>query len=98
MKFVVRISETAVSDLLDIRNWIEEQADQEVAIAFVHRIQETISKFSYFLNRGHFFPKVSKYSRVLSFERRYVILNRVEKKTARIDRIVSGKRDLDNLN
>jgi plasmid stabilization system protein ParE len=97
VSFTIRLSELAISDLLAIRDWISGEADDEIAQSFIDRIRVKIETLNTFPERGEAVPTIRPGSRKLSFERNYVILYRIDDRSVLIDRIVSGRRNLEAL-
>ncbi len=97
MNYVVKTSERAIADLLDIRNWIAGEADHLTAHNFIGRIESQIATLANFPNRGTPRDALRPGTRTLSFERNFLIFYRVETNLVLIDRVVSGRRDLSAL-
>ena len=96
--FNVLLTDSAYADLVEIRNWVALQADEATANAFVDRIQTRLAKLAHFPERGTPHPEIRADIRSLSFERNYLIFFHASGEIVWIDRIVSAKRDLGNLN
>ncbi len=97
MKYDVRLSEAAISDVSIIRQWIAEQAGPEVATRYTDRIGQKFATLSHFPNRGTPRPEFSAGCRSVTFERRYLIVYRLLDTVVRVERIVDGYRDWDWL-
>jgi toxin ParE1/3/4 len=97
MTAAVRLSETAIKDLIAIRDWIAEQSDPSTARAYIDRVSAKVRTLADFPLRGRARPEVGRDIRSLSFERRLVIFYRIEGPDVWVERIVSGARDLEAL-
>ncbi len=97
MNIRVRLSEGAITDLLEIREWVASQSDAEIAESYVERIRAKIDRLTDFPERGEAVPDVRRGTRKLSFERRYIIFYRVLDGEVLIDRVLSGHREIDGL-
>jgi toxin ParE1/3/4 len=97
MTAAVRLSETAIKDLAEIRNWIAELSDQSTALAYIDRVSAKVRTLADFPLRGRARPEVGRDIRSFAFERRLVIFYRIEGPDVWIERIVSGARDLEAL-
>lgn len=93
----IRLSERALGDLLDIRDWIAEVANTAIAEAYVTRIREKMNRLADFPDLGEPQPQLKNGTRKLTFERNYIIFYRVEDATVKIDRVISGRRDIASL-
>ena len=97
MTFAVKLTEFAISDLIELRNWIAEQADETIATAYLERIQARIRTLSHFPDRGQDRSEIRPGVRSLAFERNKIILYHIKGDTVWIQRVVSGKRDMSAL-
>ena len=96
--FDILLTDAAYDDLIDIRHWIAQHADEETAHRFIDRIEARISKLAYFPDKGTPHPNIRPDTRSASFERSYLIFYHVEEQVVWIDRVISARRDIDNLN
>ena len=94
MPLEFRFSARPERDLLNLATWISGQADTDVARAYVIRVRSACRKIVDRPNGGTPQPKIGGDYRSVVFERRLLILYRLEKETIVIKRIVHGSRDL----
>ncbi|MES2339743.1 MAG: type II toxin-antitoxin system RelE/ParE family toxin [Pseudomonadota bacterium] len=87
----------AEADLLDIGAWVAEQADGDIALSYISRIQARALRLREYPNRGEAKPELGMKVRALSFERRLLILYSVEEDEVLVLRIIGAERDLSDL-
>jgi toxin ParE1/3/4 len=88
------VTPAAEADLAAIAAWIAGQADVTTALSYVDRVQARIMRLRDFPKRGKARPEFGNGMRSLSFERRLLILYRIDEDGVRIVRIVGAARDL----
>lgn len=92
--FCLQLSPTARADLLDVHDWVQDQADDEVADAYLRRVLAKLATLTDFPSSGTPCPRSGDGVRTMPFERRLVIASRVVGETVLVLRVVSGARDL----
>lgn len=90
---VVVVDEAAVMDLAMLAHWIADHADLDTALAYVDRIQARFATLAGFPDRGTPRDDLAPGIRSLSFERRQLILYRVDGDAVTILRVVDDARD-----
>lgn len=93
MKYQVRLSEAAISDITIIKQWVAAKAGPEGATNYINRIDKKFATLAHFPNKGTPRPDFSPGCRSTTFERRYLIVYRVLDGFVRVERIVDGYRD-----
>lgn len=94
---IVEISETAYADLDSLLGYIEAEAGAAVADAYDARIRAKITTLAMFPNRGTDRSVLGDGYRSITFERRLLILYRVEPDVVTVIRVLSAERDLRDL-
>ncbi len=94
---IVRLSETAYSDLEDFNVYIEAEATSKIADAYDARIRAKIATLTNFPNRGTDRSSLGPGYRSITFERRLIILYRVVDDVIDVMRVLSAERDLRDL-
>src|SRR5436853_3090555 len=74
----VRFSRPAIADLKRIADWIAEGADEDLAEAYVRRIEARCGQLSHFPRRGRPRDELGAGLRSIVFERRATILYKIE--------------------
>jgi toxin ParE1/3/4 len=97
VNYEVRLSESAISDITIIRQWIAAKAGPEVATDYTNRIEKKFATLAHFPNKGTPRPDFRPGCRSTTFERRYLIVYRIMDDFVRVERIVDGYRDWDWL-
>ncbi|WP_442579078.1 type II toxin-antitoxin system RelE/ParE family toxin [Mesorhizobium sp. ASY16-5R] len=92
MNFKVVFRPRATADLDDIYDFIARDSPP-AAIAFVRRIRDHCTKLAYMPERGPRRDDLAAGIRILPFERRTVIIYRIDDNTVRILRVLYGGRD-----
>ena len=94
MTYEVRFSKKAQADLVSIYDYIAEQSDPALALAYFERIRDFCLALNRFPESGtpyhHAFPGV----RVVGFERRVTVAFRITSQTVTIVRVLYGGRDI----
>lgn len=91
----VRLSRPAIADLKRIADWIGDQADEDVAEAYVRRIAARCGQLSSFPRRGRPRDELGLGLRSIAFERRATILYRIEADEVVVLRVHYAGRDPD---
>jgi toxin ParE1/3/4 len=91
----VRFSVPAIADLKRIADWIGERAGEDVAEAYVRRIEARCSQLSRFPRRGRPRDELGEGLRSIAFERRATILYRIEAGEVVLLRVHYAGRDSD---
>ncbi len=94
MRYEVIISEGALDDLYDIYQWVLLEAGREIADAYYARLEARLDAFDHYPNRGSPRDDLGNAIRTMPFERRIIILYRVEAQEVTILRVVSSAREL----
>lgn len=89
----VRFLPTATDDLFDIAMWIAERADWDVARDYVARVEAACRRLAHFPLRGTPRDELGPGMRSIPFERRLVIVYRIEDETVEIIRCLASGRD-----
>lgn len=97
-RFEVKLTDQAFDDLIVVRRWVAVRADDDTARAFTVRIEAKMATLESFPERGTPRPEIRADVRSISFERNFIIVYHVETQSVWIDRVVSGRRDLHDLN
>lgn len=84
----------AIEDLAEISLWIVGQADKDVAHRYVERLKAFALRIGGYPHGGTPRDEFAPGMRSVTFERRYLIVYRVESETVIIMRIVSSYRDV----
>jgi toxin ParE1/3/4 len=92
----VRLSEPAIADLKSIADWIGERADEDIAEAYVRRIDARCGQLSAFPRRGRPRDELGEGIRLIAFERRATILYRVEAGEVVVLRVHHAGRNADS--
>ena len=95
MDYRIEFSPEALSDLIDLYDFIAERDGEERAISYIDRIEECCRSLSVFPNRGIRRDDLRSGLRILGFERRAVIALRVQADTVTILRVLYGGRDVE---
>ena len=93
MKHDVVWQSEARGDLFAIADWVIEQADPETAYAYASRIEAFVARLEYCPNRGTPHPGLAPDCRTITFERRVIVIYRVEGRSVRILRLMHTSRD-----
>ena len=91
----VRLSPPAIADLKRIADWIGDYADEDVAEAYVRRIERRCGQLSSFPRRGRQRDELGEGLRSIAFERRATILYRIEADEVVVLRVHHAGRDAD---
>ena len=98
MSYSVELTPAARDDLIGIRDWIAVQAQSyDIADAYVERIKARLSSLADFPNRGSPRPDLGPELRSIPFERKRIIVYRIEGDVVDILRVLDGARDLSCL-
>lgn len=97
MNWSIRYSPLAVDDLDSIFAWLAERAGDDTAEHYVDRVERRINQLVDFPKRGRARNDVGRGIRSWTFERRLVILYRVNEPFVDVLRVVAGARDLSSL-
>ena len=97
MKYAVIISEAALEDLYDVYRWVAMEAGLEIADGYYQRLEARLYGLDHFPNRGAPREDLGRGIRAVPFERRIIILYRVEKRSVVIQRVVNSARELSLL-
>jgi toxin ParE1/3/4 len=97
MSFEVRLSETAIEDLIALRRSIAGEADAVVADTYIDRLATKVSALKQFPERGTLRVDIGPDIRSLSFERRRIIFYRVIGNIVSIERIIEASRDFSDI-
>jgi toxin ParE1/3/4 len=97
MIYSLTLSPLAQNDLIELQNWITAEASPEVASAYLERLRERIAPLVNFPLKGTPRPEIGKDVRSITFERRVIIGYCILGSVVRVERIISGRRNLDNL-
>ena len=84
----------AIDDLAGISLWIAGRANKDVAHSYVERLKAFALRIGGYPRGGTPRDEFAPGLRSVTFERRYLIVYRIEKKTVEILRIASNSRDL----
>ena len=95
--YEVVLSPEAQADLLDLYDWVAEQASPIVALRYVERIEDQLRGYAYAPERGHRRDDLRPGLRVAGFERRVTIAFMVEEDRTTILRLAYGGRDWESL-
>ncbi len=93
MPLSYRLAPRAIADMEQIAAWITTRADRETALAYTDRIQAACEKLLLMPGGGTPRPSFGNRFRSVSFERKLIILYRVERQTLVVKRILHGSRD-----
>lgn len=93
MSRAVRLGSRAIDDLIEIRDWIARNANEDVALAYVARIEKRFESLRAFPFIGTARDDLVPGLRILSFERRIRIAYRIVGDDIRIERVISAARD-----
>jgi|FLYM01.1.fsa_nt_gi toxin ParE1/3/4 len=74
----IRFNQRATDDLIALRQWIEERTDDDFARAYLAKIKERCARLSHFPEQGAVREALGLDVRTISFERRLIIVYRVE--------------------
>ena len=94
---IVDISPTAYADLEALNAYIEGEAGRDVADAYDARVRAKIATLVNFPNRGTDRSVLGEGYRSITFERRLIIVYRVESEVAAVIRVLSAEHDLHGL-
>ena len=83
--------------MLALHQWIEDEAGEAIADAYLDRLEAKCWSLCDFPGRGTPRVGIGDGIRSITFERRLIIFYRVERQVLLILRIVSGARDLTAL-
>lgn len=97
MSFRVEIAPLAERDLADIAQLIAHEAEIDVALTNLSRIHSKFATLDTFPERGVKRDDLGEGVRTLAFERSLVIAYRILGDSVRIERVVSGRRELEGL-
>ena len=97
MTYRLEQSALARRDLVDLHAWIVDEASDDIADAYLNRVIAKLATLVDFPNRGTPRPDLGPGVRTVSFERRLIVIYRVEAETVTILRVVNGSRDLPRL-
>lgn len=97
MIYTVNLSEAAIADLLDLRNWIAANADPFVAEVYVDRVTAKFGTLSDFPQRSTPRDNLSPGLRSIAFERKLIIFYVIKEREVWIEHIVDGRRDVETL-
>ncbi len=98
IQFDVKLTNRAFDDLVAIRRWVADRANDDTARAFIDRIEAKLATLENFPQRGTPRPEVRDDVRSINFERNYIIVYHIETQLVWIDRVVNGRRELNDLN
>lgn len=97
MKYAVRLNPLADDDLYSLHRWIRSEAGDEIADAYIRRVQARIATLADFPERGARRANLPAGIRALSFERRLLIIYSVDGKEVEVMRVISTARDIEPL-
>lgn len=95
--FEVVLSPEARADLLDLYEWVAEQASPILAMRYVERIEDHLKGYAHAPERGHRRDDLRPGLRVAGFERRVTIAFMVVEDRVTILRLAYGGRNLEAL-
>ena len=95
--YEVVLSPEAQADLLDLYDWVAEQASPIVALRYIERIEDHLKGYAHAPERGHRRDDLRPGLRVAGFERRVTIAFMVEEDRTTILRLAYGGRDWESL-
>lgn len=78
MKVEVRFNQRATDDLIALRQWVKERTDDDFARGYLARIKQRCARLSQFPAQGALREALGVDVRTISFERRLIIVYRVE--------------------
>lgn len=84
----------AQSDLYQMYDWIVDRAGPEIAISYTRRIQERCRSLADFPHRGTPREDLGLALRSITFQRRVVIVYRVEQDRVLVLRLIRAARDI----
>ena len=90
---LVVFSPEALNDLLEIYDWIADAAGENVALAYIERLENYCRGFSHASERGHRRSDIRPNLRIVGFERRVTIAFGVDEESVTILRLYYGGRD-----
>ena len=95
MRFQIRVTPDAETDLEGIRAYIGEKASTVVAEGYLSRMLAFIGRLEHFPERGSLRNDIMPGLRIMGFERRVAIAFRVEGDEVIVMRVLYGGRQLD---
>lgn len=90
----IRFRPAAAADLIELYNYILENAGPDVALRYIERIEVACNRLAQFPERGTLRDDLSPGIRLLGFERRASIAFLVDESTVRIVRVFYGGRNI----
>ena len=87
-------SEAVIADLSGLGRWIAERADPGTAESYIARVEAACERLAIYPNRGTPRFDLAPGLRTVTFERRVVLVYRVEDDCVRILRAIATSRDL----
>jgi len=93
----IEFSPEALTDLIDLYDYIAQRDGMERAIGYINRIESHCHNLSLFPDRGTSRDELRQGLRTIGFERRAVIAFQLTTETVIILRILYGGRDLETI-
>ena len=93
----VQFALEAIEDLNSMFDWISENANADVALGYIERIEDYCSRLDLASERGQLRNDIRPGLRIVGFEHRLVIAFVVDDETVTIRRVMSGRQDWQTL-
>ena len=93
----MRLNPVADDDLYSLHRWISSEAGDEIADAYIRRVQARIFTLADFPERGARCANFPAGIRTLSFQRRLLIIYCINGKEVEVMRVISMARDIEPL-